>query len=81
MWRDEVDGIGQGHHGDKTTTGATCYSSLQHTFWIGAPAPLRKGDRTGICPACGKTASISEGTPSCQFGAVPVALHGPQVSF
>lgn len=80
MWRDEIDGIGQGHHGDKTTTGATCYSSLQGSYWIGAPAPLRKGDKTGVCPACGKTGSIGEGTMKRQFGTVPVALDGAVIN-
>lgn len=74
MWRDVIDDIGQGHDGDKTTTGATCYSSLQYTYWNGSPAPLRKGDKTGICPACGKTGSISEGSPRCHFQSIPVAL-------
>ncbi len=76
MWRDEIDGVGQGHHGDKTTTGATCYSSLQGSFWSGSSAPLLKGDRTGKCPACEKTGSIGEGTMKRQFGSVPVALDG-----
>lgn len=76
MWRDVIDGVGQGHHGDKTTTGATCYSSLQGTFWYGAPAPLRKGDRTSVCPACGKNGLIGEGSMRRQFATVPVALDG-----
>ncbi|ANI85323.2 PAAR domain-containing protein [Kosakonia oryzae] len=76
MWRDVIDGMGQGHHGDKTTTGATCYSSLQGTFWYGAPAPLRKGDRTSVCPACGKNGLIGEGSMRRQFATVPVALDG-----
>ena len=76
MWRDDIDGVGQGHHGDKTTTGAICYSSLQDSFWFGSPAPLLRGNRTGICPACGKTGSIGEGTMKRVFGGAPVALHG-----
>ncbi|WP_227135864.1 PAAR domain-containing protein [Kosakonia radicincitans] len=80
MWRDEIDGIGQGHHGDKTTTGATCYSSLQGSYWIGVPVPLRIGDKTGVCPACGKIGSIGEGTMKRQFGTVPVALDGAVIN-
>ena len=80
MWRDEIDGIGQGHHGDKTTTGATCYSSLQESYWIGSPATLSKGDKTGVCPACGKTGSIGEGTMKRQIGTVPVALDGAVIN-
>lgn len=76
MWRDDIDGVGQGHHGDKTTTGATCYSSLQGTFWTGSPAPLLRGNKTGICPACGKRGSIGEGSMKRVFGGAPVALHG-----
>lgn len=80
MWRDEIDGIGQGHHGDKTTTGTTCFSSLQGSFWNGSPAPLLKGDRTGVCPACGKTGSIGEGALRRRFGMVPVALDGAVIN-
>ena len=81
MWREEIEDpirgwTGQGQHGDKTTTGATCFSSLQHSFWIGVPAPLLKGDRTGICPACGKSGVIAEGSPKALYGGNPVAVHG-----
>lgn len=81
MWREEVEDpvrgwTGQGQHGDKTTTGATCFSSLQNTFWVGVPAPLLKGDRTGICPACGKSGVIAEGSPKALYGGNPVAVHG-----
>lgn len=74
MPREEIDApelefIGQGHHGDKTTTGTDCYSSLQNAFWIGVPAPLLKGNRTRIYPACGKRGVTGEGTQKRQFGA------------
>ncbi|MFU9136874.1 hypothetical protein [Erwinia tasmaniensis] len=47
MWREERVDIGLGHHGDKTTTGAICYASMQDTYWFAVPALLRQGDRSG----------------------------------
>lgn len=75
MWREELDDIGLGHHGDRTTTGTICYASMQDTYWFGMPALLRQGDRVGPCPACGKPGKIAEGNPRMSYGGLPVAFH------
>jgi len=74
MWREELDDTGLGHHGDKTTTGAVCYSSMQDSYWFGMPALLRQGDRVGICPSCGQPGKIAEGTPRMSYGGLYVAF-------
>jgi uncharacterized Zn-binding protein involved in type VI secretion len=60
----------------KQRQGQPVTAGLQGTFWHGAPAPLRKGDRTSVFPACGKNGLIGEGSMRRQFATVPVALDG-----
>ena len=53
MGRGSVSGIGQGLHGDLTTTGAVCISSLPNATQ-GGRGVLRLGDKTTPCLQCGK---------------------------
>lgn len=66
MGRGHVDGIGQGLHGDLTTTGAVCISSLPNVNQ-GEPSVLRLGDKTTRCPVCGKDGVIVESRPSVRW--------------
>ncbi len=62
MRRGSVNGIGQGLHGDFTTTGAVCISSLPNATQGGGRAVLRLGDKTTACPQCGKIGVIIAST-------------------
>lgn len=60
--RMDINGKNQGLHGDKTTTGAVCISSLPSAEQEGRGF-LREGDTTTPCPRCGETGKIAEGVP------------------
>ncbi|MGE8153970.1 PAAR domain-containing protein, partial [Pseudomonas vancouverensis] len=62
MSRAVVNGLGQGLHGDRTTTGAVCISSLPQARQ-GGRAVLRLGDVTTRCPKCGETGVIVDSFP------------------
>jgi len=73
--RSNMFGRGEGLHGDKTTTGATCISSLPQATH-GGRGVLRKGDVTTECPKCGKSGKIAEGDSRFTFHGMPVAVDG-----
>lgn len=77
--RMNVFGRGQGLHGDKTSTGATCLSSLPNAHQM-RRGILRLGDVTTPCPACGKSGKILEGESRIKFQGIPVATDGALVS-
>ena len=76
--RMNVFGRGQGLHGDKTTTGATCLSSLPEAHQM-RRGILRQGDVTTPCPVCGKSGKIMEGESRMKFRSLPVATDGALV--
>ncbi|WP_259461822.1 PAAR domain-containing protein [Enterobacter sp. R1(2018)] len=59
-YRTDCYGRGQALHGDKTTTGATCYGSIPDSTEFGLMI-LRVGDSTSPCPKCGQTGRIVTG--------------------
>ena len=75
MARAIVDGLGQGLHGDKTTTGATCIGNFPWSTQDGRDV-LRVGDSTTPCPKCGKAGTIVEGSPAIHWHGRATALHG-----
>ncbi|WP_316250525.1 PAAR domain-containing protein [Pseudomonas fluorescens] len=76
--RSNMFGRGEGLHGDKTTTGATCFSSLPQAAHC-RRGILRKGDVTTHCPKCGKSGKIIEGDSRFTFYGIPVAVDGMMV--
>ncbi|MGH8439609.1 MAG: PAAR domain-containing protein [Pseudomonas sp.] len=76
--RSNMFGRGEGLHGDKTTTGATCLSSLPQAAHC-QRGILRKGDVTTLCPKCGKSGKIIEGDSRFKFYGIPVAVDGMMV--
>lgn len=79
MRRGSVNGIGQGLHGDVTTTGAVCISSLPNATQGGGLGVLRLGDKTTPCPLCGKVGVIVDSLPAMKWMGIPAVLHGAQV--
>ncbi|MFK8332365.1 PAAR domain-containing protein [Pseudomonas sp. BJa5] len=77
--RSNMFGRGEGLHGDKTTTGATCISSLPQAAH-GGRGVLRKGDVTTECPKCGQSGKIAEGDSRFTFHGKPVAVDGMLVA-
>ncbi|MGH8382041.1 PAAR domain-containing protein [Pseudomonas sp.] len=73
--RSNMFGRGEGLHGDKTSTGATCLSSLPQAAHC-RRGILRKGDVTTLCPKCGKSGKIIEGDSRFTFYGIPVAVDG-----
>jgi uncharacterized Zn-binding protein involved in type VI secretion len=61
--RSTWDGIPEGLHGDKTTTGAQGLSSLPN-FSNAHLGALRHGDKTTPCPKCGKVGEIIGNIPT-----------------
>ncbi|MFJ4375208.1 PAAR domain-containing protein [Pseudomonas japonica] len=78
MTRSTFNGLRQGLHGDETTTGAVCYSSLPNSTQ-GNRGVLRVGDQTSKCPRCGQPGTIVEGWAGFKWHGAPTALHGAQV--
>lgn len=78
MGRGTVNGLGQGLHGDLTTTGAVCVSSL-HNAAQGGRGVLRLGDTTSPCKKCGKTGVIIDSLPAMKWHGVPTVLDGAVV--
>ncbi|MEE1922524.1 PAAR domain-containing protein [Pseudomonas sp. 148P] len=78
MTRSTINGLGQGLHGDETTTGAVCYSSLPHSTQ-GERGVLRVGDKTSDCPRCGQQGTIAEGWQGFIWNGAQTALHGARV--
>lgn len=67
MRRGAVNGIGQGLHGDLTTTGAVCISSLPNATQGGGLGVLRLGDKTTPCPQCAKVGVIVDSLPAMKW--------------
>jgi uncharacterized Zn-binding protein involved in type VI secretion len=74
MGRGTVNGAGQGLHGDLTTTGAMCMSSLPQATLGGRRGVLRVGDETTPCPQCGKVGVIVEGFEAMKWAGIATAL-------
>ncbi len=74
MPRGHVNGIAQGLHGDLTTTGAVCISSLPNAKQ-GGRSVLRLGDKTTECPRCGKTGVIVSSRPAMCWMGIATVLH------
>lgn len=76
-YRPDIDGFGLALSCDKTTTGARLISSIPlsqvNIFGFGI---IRVGDKTSVCPACGKPGTIVQGaTPHMRrFMGVQVAV-------
>lgn len=64
-------GRGQALHGDRTTTGAICCSTLPNCTEHGRGV-IRVGDKTTACPKCGKQGVVADGEQQ------PDALHRSQ---
>ena len=79
MRRGSVNGIGQGLHGDLTTTGAVCISSLPDATQGGGRAVLRLGDKTTPCPQCARVGVIVDSLPAMKWMGVPTVLDGARI--
>ena len=75
MSRGSVNGRGQGLHGDLTTTGAVCLSSLPNARQ-GARGVLRLGDKTTPCPLCGEIGVIVDSLPAMKWMGIATVLDG-----
>ncbi|MEF9671670.1 S-type pyocin domain-containing protein [Pseudomonas sp. PCH446] len=78
MSRGTANGRGQGLHGDLTTTGAVCISSLPKAAQ-GRRGVLRLGDVTTACKKCGETGAIVESLPAMRWLGIPTVLDGAEV--
>ncbi|MFV2949378.1 PAAR domain-containing protein, partial [Pseudomonas japonica] len=78
MARSTLNGLGQGLDGDKTTTGATCISSLPNMSQEDRGV-LRLGDKTTRCPRCGEVGVIAEGSQIFKWYDIPTALDGARI--
>jgi len=76
--RSTTNGLKQGLHGDETTTGAICYSSLPFIKQDNRGV-LRVGDKTSNCPRCGQQGTIAEGWEGFKWNGAHTALHGARV--
>ena len=79
MRRGSVRGVGQGLHGDVTTTGAVCISSLPSATQGGGQGVLRLGDKTTPCPQCGIEGVLVESLPAMKWMGIATVLDGARV--
>ncbi|AEX50938.1 putative cytotoxin [Rahnella aquatilis CIP 78.65 = ATCC 33071] len=77
-YRSNCYGRGQALHGDKTTTGAVCLTSLPDATEHGLGV-IRIGDVTTACPKCGLTGKITSGEPHSTFDGLASAVDGSDV--
>ena len=77
-YRSNCYGRGQALHGDKTTTGAVCITSLPNATEHGLGV-IRIGDVTTNCPKCGRRGKITSGEPHCIYDGLASAVDGSQV--
>lgn len=75
MGRRSANRLGIGTHGDLTTTGAVCISSLPHASFEQSGV-LRLGDVTTPCPKCSRPGKIVESYPAMRWEGIPTALDG-----
>jgi uncharacterized Zn-binding protein involved in type VI secretion len=78
MGRGTANGSGQGLHGDLTTTGAVCISSLPNATQSGRGV-LRLGDKTTPCKQCGKAGVIIDSLPAMKWNGIPTVLDGAEI--
>ncbi|TBL71787.1 pyocin [Obesumbacterium proteus] len=78
MNRMSVYGKGQGLHGDKTTTGAMCITSLPNASENNRGV-LRIDDVTTACPKCGKVGRIISGDARATYNGRATAVDGALV--
>lgn len=71
-------GRGQALHGDRTTTGAICCSSLPNCTEHGRGV-IRVGDKTTACPNCGKQGVVADGEPRVNWTGQASAVDGSVV--
>lgn len=74
-----INGREQGLHGDLTTTGAMCVTSLPNARGEASRGALRLGDKTTPCKQCGQIGEIIEGESTFTWNGIPTALHGALV--
>lgn len=78
MNRMSVHGKGQGLHGDRTTTGAMCITSLPNASENNRGV-LRIDDVTTACPKCGKVGRIISGDARSTYNGRATAVDGALV--
>lgn len=78
MNRMSVHGKGQGLHGDRTTTGAMCITSLPNASENNRGV-LRIDDLTTACPKCGKVGRIISGDARATYNGRATAVDGALV--
>ena len=78
MNRMSVNGKGQGLHGDKTTSGAICLTSLPNASQNNRGI-LRIDDVTTACPKCGKVGRIISGDSRSTYNGRATAVDGSLV--
>lgn len=78
MNRMSVNGKGQGLHGDRTTTGAICLTSLPNASQNNRGI-LRIDDVTTACPKCGKVGRIISGDSRSTYNGRATAVDGSLV--
>ncbi|HAV2177383.1 S-type pyocin domain-containing protein [Enterobacter cloacae] len=71
-------GRGQALHGDRTTTGAICCSTLPNCTEHGRGV-IRVGDKTTACPKCGKQGVVADGEPRVNWMGQTSAVDGSVV--
>jgi uncharacterized Zn-binding protein involved in type VI secretion len=71
-------GRGQALHGDRTTTGAICCSTLPNCTEHGRGV-IRVGDKTTACPKCGKQGVVADGEPRVSWMGQSSAVDGSVV--
>ncbi|WP_254310936.1 S-type pyocin domain-containing protein [Rahnella aceris] len=77
-YRSNCYGRGQALHGDKTTTGAVCLTSLPNATEHGLGV-IRIGDATTDCPKCGRRGKITSGEPHSTYDGLASAVDGSDV--
>ncbi|HEC5280743.1 TPA: S-type pyocin domain-containing protein [Enterobacter cloacae] len=71
-------GRGQALHGDRTTTGAICCSTLPNCTEHGRGV-IRVGDKTTACPKCDKQGVVADGEPRVNWMGQTSAVDGSVV--
>ncbi|MGX5012808.1 S-type pyocin domain-containing protein [Enterobacter asburiae] len=77
-YRSDNHGRGQALHGDRTTTGAICCTTLPNCTEHGRGI-VRVGDKTTACPKCGKQGVIANGEPRVNWMGQASAVDGSVV--
>ncbi|HDR2752410.1 TPA: S-type pyocin domain-containing protein [Enterobacter asburiae] len=71
-------GRGQALHGDRTTTGAICCTTLPNCTEHGRGV-IRVGDKTTACPKCGQQGVVADGEPRVSWMGQTSAVDGSVV--